>query len=183
MRVNVEGDDAGGYRVQLRTTGETQTFYVVKVDGAYRILTVAPLVGPVALMALERVEAGDFAGARRWLDWARLELRPANSEDPLDGPELRARLDRGRGDGSGRGTRRHRDVVSRLRLGGARPTAAGRGRAGADPSAADKLSLDLALAQAYLDLERWAELREVGHATGGRRADFGAGGSATSSGR
>ena len=86
VRVNVEGDDAGGYRVQLRAAGETQSFYVVREDGAYRILTVAPMMAPVALMALERIEAGDFAGARRWLDWARLELKPSNSEDPLEGP-------------------------------------------------------------------------------------------------
>ena len=30
VRVNVEGDDAGGYRVQLRAAGDTQTFYVVR---------------------------------------------------------------------------------------------------------------------------------------------------------
>ena len=39
VRVNVEGDDAIGYRVQLRAAGELQSFYVVKEDGAYRILT------------------------------------------------------------------------------------------------------------------------------------------------
>ena len=49
VRVNVEGDDAQGYRVQLRAAGDTQSFYVVKEDGAYRILTVAPMVGPLAL--------------------------------------------------------------------------------------------------------------------------------------
>ena len=64
----------------------SQSFYVVREDGAYRILTVAPMMAPVALMALERIEANDFAGARRWLDWARLELKASNSEDPLDGP-------------------------------------------------------------------------------------------------
>ena len=30
VRVNVEGDDAVGYRVRLRAAGETQTFYVIK---------------------------------------------------------------------------------------------------------------------------------------------------------
>ncbi|HEY6125113.1 MAG TPA: transglutaminase family protein, partial [Steroidobacteraceae bacterium] len=40
LRVNVEGDDAGGYRVQLRMTGETQSFFVVKLDGGYRILAI-----------------------------------------------------------------------------------------------------------------------------------------------
>ena len=88
VRVNVEGDDPGGYRVQLRMTGETQTFYVVKVGGAYRILTAESLLGPVAIKAQERVDAGDFAGARRWLDWARVEQRPSNTDDPLAGPSF-----------------------------------------------------------------------------------------------
>ena len=63
--------------MQLRAAGDTQTLLVVQEDGAYRILTVAPMLGPLALMALERIEANDLAGARRWLDWARLELQPA----------------------------------------------------------------------------------------------------------
>ena len=62
VRVTVEGDDAAGYRVRLRAAGETQSFYVVREDGAYRILTVAPLMAPVALMAQERIDAGDFPG-------------------------------------------------------------------------------------------------------------------------
>jgi hypothetical protein len=52
VRVSVEGDDAVGYRVRLRAAGDTQSLFVVKEDGAYRILTIAPRMGPVALMAL-----------------------------------------------------------------------------------------------------------------------------------
>jgi tetratricopeptide (TPR) repeat protein len=160
VRVNVEGDDPGGYRVQLRMTGETQTFYVVKVDGAYRILTAGSLLGPVAIKAKERVEAADFAGARRWLDWARVEQRPPNTDDPLAGPSFA----------------RAWTVGAETDLSAARAATAmlladsGLGERaipllvaarGADSSAADKLSIDLALAHAYLDLERWTELREV----------------------
>ncbi len=160
VRVNVEGDDALGYRVQLRAAGETQSFYVVKEGGAYRILTVAPMVGPLALLALERVDAQDYAGARRWLDWARLELRAVNSEDPLEGPAFA----------------RAWTVGAESDLGAARAAAAmlladcaQSARAlplleSIDASklgAADRLGLDLALAKARLDLGDWPALQAV----------------------
>ena len=85
-RVIVEGEDAVGYRVQVRAAGESQNFYVVREDGALRLLTASPMLGPVALMALESLEAGDAAAAQRWLNWARTDLRAVNSEDPLEGP-------------------------------------------------------------------------------------------------
>ena len=160
VRVNVEGDDALGYRVQLRAAGDTQSFYVVKEDGRYRMLTVAPMVGPLALMALERIEAHDLGGAHRWLDWARLELRPANTEDPLEGPAFgrawtvgvetdlaRARLatalllaDCAMGE-------RALPLLAAVDVGSLSPT--------------DRLSLDLALAKVYLELDRWPELQAV----------------------
>jgi len=86
MRVNVEGDDAHGYRVQLRTPGATQTFYVVSLAGTYRILAMAPTLGPLATKALESIDANDLGGARKWLDWARADSKPASADDPLAGP-------------------------------------------------------------------------------------------------
>jgi predicted Zn-dependent protease len=160
VRVNVEGDDAQGYRVQLRAAGTTQNFYVVREDGAYRILTVAPIAGPLGLMALERIDANDFAGARRWLDWARMDLRATNSEDPLEGPAFA----------------RSWTVGAEVDLAGARSAAAMlladcalaepalplllAARAGA-VNATDRLSLDLALAKAHLELSQWPQLQEV----------------------
>jgi hypothetical protein len=160
VRVNVEGDDALGYRVQLRAAGESRSFYVVREEGVYRILTLAPMVGPLGLMALERTDAGDFAGARRWLDWARMELRALNSEDPLEGPAFA----------------RSWTVGAEADLPAARAAAAmlladcamgervlpllQAARAGA-VNAADKLSLDLALAKVHLELGQWRELQEV----------------------
>lgn len=160
VRVNVEGDDVLGYRVQLRAAGDTQSFYVVKEGGVYRILTVAPMMGPLALMALERIDAGDYAGARRWLDWARLELRAPNTEDPLEGPAFA----------------RAWTVGAESDLAGAR-TAAGMLLAdcalGAKAlplltsidtvklSSAERLGLDLALAKAHLELGQWPQLQTV----------------------
>ena len=64
VRVNIEGDDSAGYRVQLRAAGDTQSFYVVREDGAYRILTVAPMMGPVALDGARAPGGGRSAPAR-----------------------------------------------------------------------------------------------------------------------
>jgi transglutaminase-like putative cysteine protease len=156
LRVNVEGDDTQGFRVQLRTGGpSTPNFYVVKEDGAYRILAVAPMVAPLGIMALERVDAGDLAGARRWLDWAKLEMHVANSEDPLEGYAFA----------------RAWTVGAETNLAAARTAAAllladfeiseravpllNAARAGALDSA-DKVNIDLALAHAHSDLSQWA---------------------------
>ena len=159
-RVNVEGDDALGYRVQLRAAGETQGFYVVKEDGAYRILTVAPMVGPLALLALERLDANDYAGARRWLDWARLELRANGTEDPLDGPAFARSWTVGAESDLAGARAAAAMLLADSALGAkARPLleSLDAGKLGA----ADRLGLDLALAKTYLELGDWSQLQIV----------------------
>jgi transglutaminase-like putative cysteine protease len=160
VRVNVEGDDALGYRVQLRAAGDTQSFYVVKEDGAYRILTVAPMMGPLALMALERIDAGDYAGARRWLDWARLELRAPNSEDPLEGPAFARAWTVGAESDPASARMAAAMLLADCALGAkALPLLASveAGKLGS----ADRLGLDLALSKAHLELGQWPELQTV----------------------
>ncbi len=160
VRVNVEGDDDFGYRVQLRAAGDTQSFYVVKENGAYRILTVAPMVGPLALMALERIDAGDLAGARRWLDWARLEVRQSNSEDPLEGPAFARAWTVGVAADLPRAKFATALLLADCAMSAkALPLLVAADTPGMD--AADKLSLDLALGKVYLDLDRWTDLRGV----------------------
>ena len=160
-RVTVDGDDAGGYRVQLRAGGETQTFYVVREDGAYRILAVAPLVGPLALIALERVEAGDLAGARRWLDWARLELRPANSEDPLEGPAFARAWTIGAESGIDTARAATAMLLADCLLAERALPLLEAARSTATDAAA-RLSLDIALAKAHLEMADWKALGEDG---------------------
>jgi transglutaminase-like putative cysteine protease/tetratricopeptide (TPR) repeat protein len=160
VRVNVEGDDALGYRVQLRAAGDTQSFYVVKEDGGYRLLTVAPLVGPLALMALERIEGNDLDGARRWLDWARLELRPANTEDPLEGPAFARAWTVGVGTDLARARLATALLLADCAMGDrALPLLSSVDENAL--SATDRLSLDLALGKVYLELDRWADLQTV----------------------
>jgi len=160
VRVNVEGDDATGYRVQLRAAGDTQSFYVVKEDDSYRILTVAPMVGPLALMALERLEAQDSAGARRWLDWARLELHAANTEDPLEGPAFARAWTVGVAADAERARLATALLLADCAMGErALPLLRQADALAQDP--ADRLSLDLALAKTYLELGQWPELQQV----------------------
>jgi transglutaminase-like putative cysteine protease len=160
VRVNVEGEDALGYRVQLRAAGETQSFYVVKEDGAYRILTVAPMVGPLALLALERVAEHDYAGARRWLDWARLELRAANTEDPLEGAAF-ARAWTVGADSDLDGARAAAAMLLADCAQGAKALPLLESIDTTKLGAADRLGLDLALAKSYLELSDWHNLQAV----------------------
>jgi transglutaminase-like putative cysteine protease len=160
VRVNVEGDDAHGYRVQLRAAGDTQSFYVVKEDGAYRILTVAPMVGPLALMALERIDANDFGGARRWLDWARLELRAGNSEDPLEGPAFARAWTVGAESDLAAARAAAAMLLADCALGAkALPLLESIDIARLD--SADRLGLDLAFAKTFLELGNWTGLQAV----------------------
>jgi hypothetical protein len=160
VRVSVEGDDAVGYRVRLRAAGDTQTVYVVKEDGAYRILTIAPRMGPVALMALERIEANDFDGARRWLDWARVEVRASNAEDPLEGPAFARAWTVGVEADLARARLATALLLADCLLGERALPLLREARAGVDQPA-DRLSLDLALAKVHLELSQWRELQEV----------------------
>ena len=159
-RVNVEGDDAIGYRVQLRAAGEVRSFYVVKEDGAYRLLTVAPMAGPLALMALERVDAGDFAGARRWLDWARVALRAGDSEDPLEGAAFARIWTVGAESDLATARAAAAMLLADCAL-GARALPLLLAASAQDLGAAQRLGLDLALAKTWLELQRWEELRDV----------------------
>jgi tetratricopeptide (TPR) repeat protein len=160
MRVNVEGDDAHGYRVQLRTPGATQTIYVVSLAGTYRILAMAPTLGPLATKALESIDANDLGGARKWLDWARADSKPASADDPLAGPAFPRAWTVGT-DSDLAGAR----IAAALLLADSgmseRAIPLLLAAQGAATSAADKLNIDIALASAHLDLQHWPALLEV----------------------
>ncbi|MHB8501691.1 MAG: DUF3857 domain-containing protein [Candidatus Acidiferrales bacterium] len=86
MQVQVEGDDAKGYQVTLRPAGTNKmTMWVVKEDGKYKILDGAEKPNSIGLEILDRVQAGNAAGARVMLDWVRDEEHLAGGDDPLAG--------------------------------------------------------------------------------------------------
>jgi transglutaminase-like putative cysteine protease/Flp pilus assembly protein TadD len=86
MQVQVEGDDAIGYRVILRPVGANKTtMWVVKEDGNYRILDGAQKPNAIGLEILDRLGTGNTAGARVMLDWVRDDEHLAGGDDPLAG--------------------------------------------------------------------------------------------------
>lgn len=160
LRVTVEGDDTFGFRAQLRNAGLGTNYYVVREGGTYRLLAKGGFVGALASMALERVEAADLDGARRWIDWARLEQDAGVSEDPLYGYTL-SRFWPGAS----------RDAAD-LRTAAALLLADSRAAERALPlllkaqasarTDVERLSIDLALARVHQQLEQWPELETVG---------------------
>lgn len=87
-----EGDDEKGYLVRMNVPGmdaanqQAQVVFVVKEDGAYKVLGNIPGVGGVARLALNLVDDGKPELAAVWLDRLRRELPPGNGDDPLSGP-------------------------------------------------------------------------------------------------
>jgi hypothetical protein len=81
-----EGDDAAGYRVNLKlASGKTEGMYVVKEDGKYKILDTVDNPNSVGLEILDRVTAGNLAGARVLLDWVRDSQHITGGDDPMVG--------------------------------------------------------------------------------------------------
>lgn len=85
-QVGVEGDDAKGFKLRFRMPGEKDTvFYISRVAGKYVIAALENEFPMFGVEILRRLDAGDAAGARVWLDWVRDQAWAGNSEDPLSG--------------------------------------------------------------------------------------------------
>ncbi|HEV7517390.1 MAG TPA: hypothetical protein VGR07_13900, partial [Thermoanaerobaculia bacterium] len=86
----VEGDDALGHRVELRVTaGEAKqswVVFVVREGSEYRLAAFEGVTESLAAEALRRVQAKDWPGARRWLDWTWPTSPVAAGDDPLTAP-------------------------------------------------------------------------------------------------
>lgn len=82
-----EGDDTTGYRLKVQVPrGSNMTFFVVKEDGAYKLLDTSTEPNAVAYEMLQRIDAGDLHGAKVLLDWLREDSHLAGGDDPLGGP-------------------------------------------------------------------------------------------------
>ncbi len=82
-----DGSDTAGFRIRVADSGTKNPkpiAYVVKRGSEY---LVAGLAGTASSSgeALALAQKGDLAGARQWLDWAKEELPPATSADPIAG--------------------------------------------------------------------------------------------------
>lgn len=82
-----EGSDETGYWEKLGISGVANpAIFVVKEDGAYKILGTSQEPNAVALEILDRIGAGDLKGAKALLDWLRNEVHLEGGDDPLGGP-------------------------------------------------------------------------------------------------
>ncbi len=88
--VVTEGDDALGYRLELRmASGEVKkswTIYGVREGAEYRLAAFEGATETLAFEAWRRVQAKDLPGARQWLDWALPAKSPAADDDPFSPP-------------------------------------------------------------------------------------------------
>jgi len=158
MRMSVEGDDAGGYRIRTQAPGSPdRVFYVVRQEGRYGILGVSLDYHGIGAEVLALVGRGDLQTARHWLDWVREETSAAGNDDPWAGEVFTRFWIRGQqGDSD---TIRHAAAV--LLIDGQNPVEAlpilqqGRAQAKADT---ERLHFDLALARAFIRLKKFEEV-------------------------
>jgi transglutaminase-like putative cysteine protease/tetratricopeptide (TPR) repeat protein len=164
MRVEKDGNDALGLRLRVTLGGPQpvkERFYAVREASEPRLVGSSHALVDVALEALRRADAGDLAGARQWLDWAREELQAPGGDDPLAGPPF-VRLWQAGQQGSASEIRRaaaalmianetHAPSAVRLLEAGRREATSDGVRSGCD----------LALALAHLFSDRWADLLAV----------------------
>jgi tetratricopeptide (TPR) repeat protein len=164
LRENVTGSDASGWRVRLESTAGEEfsfTLYAVPEEGEYRIAALAAALESLGAEALRRLERGDLAGARQWLDWAAEEIGTYRSEDPLGGMPFPRLWTRGREASAGEA----RCAAAALMIwsgdtaGEALPVL--RACRQTEDDGARVIGLDLALLNAQRSLERWADLLET----------------------
>ena len=159
MQGQVEGDDNSGYRVTLRPTGSTKmTMWVIREDGRYKILDGSEKPNSVALEILDRLAAGNLAGARVLLDWVRDEEHLAGGDDPLAGTAFPRMWTKGKEANA----EQMKNAAAAI-LAQSKPTArqavkileAARAEAKTDT---DRTNLGIALLEAYSNLQEYEKL-------------------------
>jgi tetratricopeptide (TPR) repeat protein len=162
MQQQVEGDDASGYRVTLRPPGANKiTVWVVREDGKYKILDSAEKPNSIGLEILDRLQAGNTAGARVLLDWVRDEEHLAGGDDPLAGFAFPRMWTKGK-----EADAEQMKYAAAAILGQTKETArdgvkileTGRSAAKTDT---DRLNLGIALLSAYSNLDEYQKLNEL----------------------
>ena len=86
---SVEGDDKTGYRVEVRTEAAggvaRESWYVVREDGRYVVLTAGADASELAAEALKNLDAGRVDVARAWLERARDAADARDDVEPRRG--------------------------------------------------------------------------------------------------
>jgi tetratricopeptide (TPR) repeat protein len=145
--------------VTLRPAGANKiTTWVVKEDGKYKVLDAAEKPNAVALEIMDRLQAGNTAGARVLLDWVREEEHLAGGDDPLAGYAFPRMWTKGKDADA-----EQMKYATAAILGQSKETArdgvkileSGRGAAKTD---IDKLNLGIALLSSYYNLDEYEKL-------------------------
>ena len=161
----VSGDDAGGYRVALafsadKSKGGGFVAYVVREGGEYRIAGLSTAVSMLGDEALRRLQRGDLAGARKWLDWVREEAGDdAGNADPIPRNPFLALW--AKGDGSGAEEVRCAAATLLDSQESAKALAVLHACRDAAGDAARRDALDVALALADLGTKKYGEAAEI----------------------
>ncbi|HET9226283.1 MAG TPA: hypothetical protein VFR31_06430, partial [Thermoanaerobaculia bacterium] len=162
VRETVAGNEALGYRVTLSLAfaDEQMVYYVVREDGEYKLAGFYKAVFLLGREALLRLERGDLAGARQWLDWAREEWTASGGDDPLGSSPFTTLWTRG-----AEGTADEARCAAASLLAGSRKSEtivpvllSCRDSAAEGPR---RTAVDLSLALAYQSTKRYAEMADV----------------------
>jgi tetratricopeptide (TPR) repeat protein len=85
-KFQVKGDDSKGYAVTVEFLDRRRSFYIVKEEGAFHIVSLGDnSLGTYVLYALDH---GQNALAKAILDWRRDSMSRGSADDPLSGPLL-----------------------------------------------------------------------------------------------
>ena len=157
-----DGDDTNGFREKVQIPGgPNMTFFVVKENGQYKLLDTSEKPNAAALEMLDRIKAGNLSGAKVLLDWIREDQHLGGGDDSLAGPVFPRFWIKGEAADAQKMT-----LAAAALLAGTKPTAAQGvklledARKGTSTNR-EKVNIEIALAEAYGELEDFAKLLEV----------------------
>jgi transglutaminase-like putative cysteine protease/predicted Zn-dependent protease len=165
MQETVSGDDASGYRVALSFPAADKSagsfvVYVVRDGGEYRVAGLSTAPAMLGDEALRRVQRGDLAGARQWLDWAREGMgEETGGSDPIPSRPFPALWTRGGAGGAEEARCAAAALLATQESARALPLLRSCREAASDP--ARRNALDVALVLADLAAEHPAEAEEI----------------------
>ncbi|MES1240793.1 MAG: hypothetical protein ABUT39_04175 [Acidobacteriota bacterium] len=160
LETSISGDDDRGHRIVLTMLDQKMEYYVVREEDGYRIAGSDQTLFALGLEALRRLDRGDAAGARQWLDWAREKIPAAGGDDPLASSPFSTLWTRGAEASAEEARCAAASLVARLDLKGRTVPILVACRDAA-PEGPRRTALDLALVVSYLSAKRHAEAAEA----------------------
>jgi len=143
--------------MQSLGTNQPTTYYLIKENDGIRILAINHEYDDLGRDVLYRLSQGDLAGARRWLDMVRDELKLEGGEDPYAGPAFPRFWTKGKEGDADMIRAAGSQLVSLDRFGAeAMPTLLALHEKASD---ADKIKYEIALVHGYSTQYAYAEMK------------------------